>query len=388
MDFTKTPLGELVKIIGGGTPSKKIPEYWNGEIPWATVKDLKDFSLNSTIDRITELGVKNSSTNIIPAGTVITATRIGLGKVALNTIDLAINQDLKALIPQKNLEPEYLFFFLASKANHFESIGKGATVKGITLDDLKNLQIPLPPLPEQRRLAALLDKADALRRKDRELLDKYDELVRGVFLEMFGDNGDHGKKSKLSEVADVVSGVTKGKKYNDQKLFEVPYMRVANVQDGFLDLSEIKTIEVPKIEIEKYLLRDGDVLLTEGGDPDKLGRGAVWQNQIENCIHQNHIYRVRVNRDVLVPQYLSAHVGSRYGKIYFLRAAKQTTGIATINSTQLKNFPVVVPDIERQQKYARIAYNIESQKAVVQRQAERSEALFQALLQGAFRGEV
>jgi len=100
-------------------------------------------------------------------------------------------------------------------------------------------------------------------------------------------------------------------------------MRVANVQDGFLNLSEIKTIEIKSYELAKYFLQEGDILLTEGGDPDKLGRGAVWQNQIENCIHQNHIFKVRADRNLFTPEFLSLQFGSDYGKRYFLKAAKQ-----------------------------------------------------------------
>jgi type I restriction enzyme S subunit len=133
---------------------------------------------------------------------------------------------------------------------------------------------------------------------------------------------------------------------------EVPYLRVANVQDGYVDLTEIKTVRVLKHEVRRYLLEPGDVLMTEGGDFDKLGRGTVWRGQITPCLHQNHIFRVRTNRQILLPEFLAAVSSSEWGKRYFLRSSKQTTNLASINSTQLKAFPVLCPPIDVQHRIA------------------------------------
>lgn len=189
MSWGFVKLGELVTIKGGGTPSKKIEDYWNGNIPWASVKDLKGNEISKTVDAITELGVKNSATNIIPAGTILTATRMALGKFAINTVDMAINQDLKALFinDKTKIDRDFLIRFLESKSQFIDLEGKGATVKGITLDFLKSLKIPLPPLDEQKRIAAILDKADAIRRKRQQAINLADDFLRSVFLDMFGD---------------------------------------------------------------------------------------------------------------------------------------------------------------------------------------------------------
>ena len=166
-------------------------------------------------------------------------------------------------------------------------------------------------------------------------------------------------------------------------------MRVANVQDGHFILDEIKTIAVTETEIKRYLLKHGDVLLTEGGDPDKLGRGSVWEEQIENCIHQNHIFRVRVlNVKKLNPYYLSSLISSIYGKAYFLKAAKQTTGIASINSTQLKKFPLVLPPINLQNKFVAIVEKVGGLKTSYQKSLSELENLYGSLSQRAFKGEL
>jgi type I restriction enzyme S subunit len=209
---------------------------------------------------------------------------------------------------------------------------------------------------------------------------------------MFGDGLNNGcskfKTAPLSSVSEIVSGVTKGKKYNGKSLIEIPYMRVANVKDGHFDLSEIKTIEVTQEEINNYRLGYGDILLTEGGDPDKLGRGAIWEDEINPCIHQNHIFRVRINTNAMNRVYLNYLIGSAYGKKYFLKAAKQTTGIASINSTQLKAFPVVIPPIQHQNKFASVVEKVEATKVKYRESLSELEALYGSLSQRAFRGDL
>lgn len=157
----------------------------------------------------------------------------------------------------------------------------------------------------------------------------------------------------LFEVAEIRSGLAKGKK-NIANPITLPYLRVANVQDGYLDLREIKEITLNQNEIQRYLLHDEDVLLTEGGDFDKLGRGALWKSQILNCLHQNHIFAVRVKKEKLLPKFLSYQTASLYGKKYFLRCSKQSTNLASINSSQLKQFPVLLPSLSEQQKIVEI----------------------------------
>ena len=163
-------------------------------------------------------------------------------------------------------------------------------------------------------------------------------------------------------------------------------MRVANIQDGHIDLGEVKEIESLETDIEKYALQYGDILLTEGGDPDKLGRGAVWREEVKPCIHQNHIFRVRVDKLKITPEYLSALIGSARGKRYFLRAAKQTTGIASINMTQLKGFPALLPPISLQNKYVNLLRRYEKHLISTNDLEHLNEDLFNVLFQVAFKG--
>ena len=157
--WVETPLGEiLTSIVGGGTPSRSNPKYWDGEIPWFTVKDMRTQRPADSIDHISEIAVRESSTNIIPPDTIIIATRIGLGKVIRVPFEAAINQDLKALILPKDIDKGYVEYWILSISKHIESIGSGTTVKGIRLEQVRSLSFPLAPQNEQKRIVAEIEK--------------------------------------------------------------------------------------------------------------------------------------------------------------------------------------------------------------------------------------
>ncbi|MHB8528190.1 MAG: restriction endonuclease subunit S [Caulobacteraceae bacterium] len=154
----------------------------------------------------------------------------------------------------------------------------------------------------------------------------------------------------LGSVAHIQTGVAKNAHTKLRNPIELPYLRVANVQDGYLDLSEMKSIIVESDDVARYALRSGDVLMTEGGDFDKLGRGAVWAGQVDLCLHQNHVFAVRPNLAELLPDFLTAYCSSAFGKRYFLACSKQTTNLASINSSQLREMPLPVPPLPEQRR--------------------------------------
>lgn len=343
-------LEELVTVSKG----KKAQAVFTNNIPasvrYIQIEDLRtDTKLQYTTDKN---GTFVSEDDVCIAWDGANAGTIGYGLNGLIGSTIA-RLRFKEFYKDKIHTP-YIGRFLQSKFSFLNGKTTGTTIPHIEKSRLDNLLISIPSLEEQRRIAAILDKAEAIHHKRQKALKMADDFLKSVFLDMFGDpviNPMKWKSVALTTIAEVVSGVTKGKRYSDPNLIRVPYMRVANVQDGHILLNEIKEIDVLKAEAERYKLLPQDILLTEGGDPDKLGRGAIWHGEIKNCIHQNHIFRVRLVSDMVLPEYLSALLGSSYGKRYFLQAAKQTTGIASINKTQLSEFPVLMPDRALQQQY-------------------------------------
>lgn len=199
-------------------------------------------------------------------------------------------------------------------------------------------------------------------------------------------------RATMEQVGDIIGGVTKGRDLKEREIIELPYLRVANVQRGYIDTTIMKTIQVPLDEVRRYLLEKGDIVLTEGGDPDKLGRAAIWEGQIENCIHQNHIFRVRIITGDVSSQWLSYYTNSEHGKTYFLNAGKQTVNLASINLTQLKSFPLSIPPLAEQEQIALLVEErlsiIDELERTIEKALKQAERQRQSILQRAFTGKL
>lgn len=320
------------------------------------------------------------------------------------TVSFGLNGYIGSTIAGMSLKDKryftpYVGRFLQSRFNEIRDNCTGAAIPHVNKSHLLGLSIPIPfpddpvkSLAEQRRISTILDKADAIRKKRAESLRLADEFLKSTFLDMFGEwlQLPLTDMSKLgdSEVSEIVSGVTKGRRFGTKKTVVVPYIRVANVQDGFLDLKEIKTIEVLLQDVENLALQRGDVLMTEGGDFDKLGRGAMWDADIPDCIHQNHVFRIRCNRNKLLPEFLAGYIQTGFAKAYFLRCAKKTSNLASINMTQLRATPIPCPPIKLQLKYAAIVKKMILLSDKNKGAAINSDSLFNSLVHKAFRGEL
>lgn len=300
-----------------------------------------------------------------------------------------LNQHIFKVLPAPNVEEDYLFFALKNALAELSAKTHGSTMKHVVRGDFESTRIRVPSVPEQRRIVDLLSRAEGIVRLRREAEKKTAELIPALFLDMFGDpatNRNDYPIEPLEEVVKIISGATKGRRLEGNELIELPYMRVANVKDGHLDLSEVKTIQVRKSEVEKYRLLPGDLLMTEGGDPDKLGRAALWSGEIETCLHQNHIFKVRADRSRVLPEYLRELVGSHYGKAYFFRVAKKTTGIASINRTQLGACPILIPSLGLQEQFVEKFNAVRSIQEQQSAATAKAQATFDALLHRVFSG--
>ncbi len=279
--------------------------------------------------------------------------------------------ELHVLRAGPELDRRFLFYLTMAqpfrKLGESEMFGVGGQ-KRVPESFIKNFRTPMPPLAEQRPIAAFLDREtariDALiatkRRFVALLQEKRAALVnravtRGLDadaptkdsgIDWVGGMPSHWAVRPLKRIAEVRTGVAKGRKIKHDESVLVPYLRVANVQDGYLKLDDIAAIEIGADELERYALQTGDVLMNEGGDNDKLGRGSVWHGEISPCIHQNHVFAVRPH--AVRSDWLALVTGSDYAKYFFLNFAKQSINLASISSTNLKNLPVILAPEDEQ----------------------------------------
>ena len=294
-------------------------------------------------------------------------------------------------IDQTKILPEFLELGLRCNRalEYYKAKLRGSTARRRSLPTptLLAYKLPLPAIEEQVEILDVIHTAKSVVDTRQQQLTALDTLIKARFVEMFGDmytNELGWPQVHLTEIAEIVSGITKGRKAKESDLFEVPYMAVSNVKNGYIDWTTVKTILATTAEIEQYRLMPYDVLMTEGGDPDKLGRGAIIHEPLENCIHQNHVFRVRLNTSEVVPEFFAEYLQHQKAKRYFLGCAKQTTGIASINMGQLKALPVLCPPTERQEEFSAFVAQVDKSKAVVQKGLDEAQMLFDSLMQQYF----
>jgi len=274
-------------------------------------------------------------------------------------------------------------------------------------DFLTNECLAIPPIKEQRAIAHVLRTVQRAKEATEKVIAAARQLKQSLMRHLFtygpvpfheagqvdirgtdfGAAPANWTIMRLDECAEVQTGVAKGRKLNSTETVTLPYLRVANVQDGFLDLTEIKTLTIRSSEIDRYSLRRGDVVLTEGGDFDKLGRGFIWTEEVSLCIHQNHIFAVRANRELLLPEFLAYMTQSNYGKAYFLSVAHKTTNLACINTTKLKAFPALLPELEGQRSIIERLRFVDRKIAAEEAKRSSLESLFSSLLHELMTGQ-
>jgi type I restriction enzyme S subunit len=291
---------------------------------------------------------------------------------------------------------------------HAVSTTAGVNHPRTSWNALKVHALAVPPVPEQRAIAEVLRTVQGAKEACERVLAATRQLKQSLLHHLFtygpvpladaarvelrttefGDVPASWPANVLSDCAHVQTGVAKGRNLDGSEVVELPYLRVANVQDGRLDLTEMKTIQLRQREVARFLLQPGDVVLTEGGDFDKLGRGFIWQGQVSPCVHQNHIFAVRPNRAKLLPEFLAYLAQSSYGKAYFLSVAHKTTNLACINTTKLKALPVLLPPLPEQREIAAQLSAVDAKLAAKEARRAALAAMFQSLLHHLMTGQI
>ena len=366
------PLKRFTSIQTGNTPSKTSDSnyYASTGIPWIKPDNLGySHSISKTSEHLTSEGALCA--RIMPPNTVYVCCIGSLGKVGYSSISCACNQQINALIFNDLMFWKYGYYLTIAQESQYLLFGNGNVLQIINSTSQGNIACVLPPLENQHLIACYLDSVcsdiEVLISKTRSSIEEYKKLKQAVItqavtkgvrgeremkdsgVEWIGEIPKEWRKTQLRHCATIKSGITLGKSYRkDTVLIERPYLRVTNVQGGYVDLNDLATIEVTPDEDLKYRLHSGDVLMTEGGDRDKLGRGCVWHGEIEPCLHQNHVFAVQTNETILLPEFLEYLTASDVGRSYFDVTAIKTTNLACTSSSKVLAFTIPLPPIEEQ----------------------------------------
>ncbi len=400
-------LGDLFEFKGGGTPDKKNPSYWNGDISWASVKDIKSKYLEKTIDSITEKGLKKSATNLANPGDLVLLTRIEPGKITIVKKTVAVNQDCKILKLTECVDTYWAYYIFLAIERDFIKRSSGTTVLGIRLNDVKDIPILMPPLNEQKRIVTKieelfseLDNGIAALKTAREQLKVYRQAVLKHAFEgkltaqwrqenALSENLFHSFL-KVEEL--VILGPSNGRSVKDRN-GGFPVLRLTALKNGKIDLREFKEGDWSREEAQSYIVKKGDFLLSRGnGSKHLVGRGGLVPTPDHEVAFPDTMVRIRLNLKKIEPIYFSYAWESRLIRAQIENSARTTAGIYKINQQHIKNFSLPVPSLLEQKEIVRI---LEEKLAVtdvsiydIGVQISKSEILRQSILKKAFSGRL
>ena len=355
-------LGDICSIVSGTTPKSNRPEYWDGDINWVTPAELNDDSdiIYESQRKITEQAVQDSSLKPFPAGTVLLSSRAPIGKVAIAGVEMYCNQGFKNLICSNRIYNRYLYHFLKNSTEYLNSLGRGATFKEISKSIVENIEIPLPPLDEQRRIAAMLDKVSGLIAKRREQLDKLDELVKARFVEMFGDPIKNEKGFPTITGQDFFK-LSNGKFVPENKRFDngVP----AYGGNGISWYTDEILYHNDTIVVGRVGFQSGNV---------HLAKGPLW-------ITDNAMYISDYDSDKYDLRFLYALMEH----INFTRF-QDAGDLKKITQKPFMSMEYITPTLKQQQEYVVFVEQTEKSKLTIQQSLDKLEVLKKALMQQYF----
>ncbi len=350
----------IARHTTGWTPPTGDSSSYEGANPWATIGDLGAPAINETRNCISDGAAEKAGIVPSPKGSLLFSFKLSVGQVSIAGIPLYTNEAIATFLPSDDYAVSWAFYAFPA----FIPRNGAVNIYGAELlnqQRINDATLIVPSVDEQQTIADYLDvetaRIDALIREKDGLIALLGEARQSFASGLLSGENLPGSPSgndwvphlpqgwelrRLKHVAKVRSGIAKGKDTQGQDTVEMPYLRVANVQDGHLDLTEVSTIEVDAGDAVRYLLQPGDVLMNEGGDYDKLGRGALWSGEVMPCLHQNHVFAVRPFEPGM-SEWLASVTLTRYAKFYFMNNAKQSTNLASISQTNVKELPVLIP---------------------------------------------
>jgi type I restriction enzyme S subunit len=376
-------LGEICEIVSGSTPKTTVPEYWDGDLRWVTPAELSDdsYMIYDTVRHITKVGAEKSGLSSFPEGTVLLSSRAPIGKVALAGCEMYCNQGFKNLICSDKINNTFLYWFLKSKREYLNSLGRGATFKEISKQIVSNIEIDVPSIEDQNIAANTLNHLMdiiGLRKKE---LQELDELIKARFVELFGHQS-HNEKGlpykTIDDVAEIYLGITHTPEYVDEG---VTFISAKNTSGDYLDLSDVKYISREEFEGAPQGSKPhvNDVLFSRVGS--NLGHPVILEEELELCTFVSlgflrskgfvtSNYLKHWMRDEVFPKQVSEHV--------------KGGGQPNLNTGWLKQFKIIVPEMNMQLEFDDFCKQVDKSKSAVQKALEETQLLYESLMQKYF----
>ena len=388
MKHSLVRLGDICTVVSGSTPKSGISDYWDGDVVWITPAELTEDSyiINDSVRHITQKAVQETSLKPFPAGTVILSSRAPIGKTAIAGREMYCNQGFKNLICSSRVNNKYLYFFLSCKTEYLNSLGRGATFKEISKTIVENIEIPLPGIPEQKRIATEFEHIQGLEQGFQKQVSFFDQLVKSQFVEMFGDpklNPNDYPVCPLSEYIDFLTSGSRGwAQYCTDNGTEW-FVTIKNVKDCRISVDNMQSVNAPNnAEARRTKVQEGDLLISITAD---LGRtGVVTKEIAEHGAYINqHLTCIRLNQAMLHPLYVAHFMESPAGKEQF-ETKNQSSVKAGLNFDSINSLRIMVPPIDKQNLFAAFVAQVDKSKVEIQKAIDQLEILKKSLMQQYF----
>lgn len=376
-------LEDCTEIVSGATPSTSESAYWDGDICWATPKDLSELDgayISDTSRKITQSGLQSCAATVLPPESVLFSSRAPIGHVAINTVPMATNQGFKSFVPHRDrVHAKFLYHWLRWNRAFLESLGNGATFKEVSKAVVARIEVPLPPLPEQRRIAEILDKVNALRTNRRAALAQLDTLTQSIFLGMFGDPATNPKGWPTRRL-DAVCSLVNGRAFKPDEWEEegLPIIRIQNLNDTAKPFN-YTTQSLP----ERFRVRPGDILFSWSGTPGTSFGCFRWSGP-EGWLNQ-HIFNVRLN-GALEGDYFIAHVNLKL--VELIAKAHGGVGLQHVTKGMVDETMLMSPPAHHQVEFSRRVAGVEALMTDQRASLRGLDSLFASLQSRAFQGKL
>jgi type I restriction enzyme S subunit len=414
--YKNTPIGKIPvdwevvrlrniasKFYNGGTPDTKNKSYWDGNIPWITGADFEGQKVKYIRRYITEEGVINSATNVVPKGNLLIVTRTGVGKLAIAPFDIAISQDITGVIlDSEKALTEFIYWYLEFNASKLKLMIQGTSINGLLREDLETISFPLPPHPEQKKIAEILTTLDEAIEKTDQIIEKTKEVKKGLMQKLLTRGIGHKKFKKteigeipvewevarLGAVADLKNGINFSKEQKCERgilTIDVLNMYSTSV---FINSTNLYRINIDLRNKEDYILKEGDILFVRSSlKKEGIGWASLFKSFNEPATYCGFIIRARIHNKKLTPGFLIYFLRSNRVRERLISGAGQVA-ITNISQATLRNFDIVIPSLSEQKQIAEILSSVDEEIDKETNRQEQLELLKKGLMQVLLTGKI
>ena len=388
----KVRIGDICTVVNGSTPKSNIEEYWNGDIKWITPAEITDDSyvISDTERHITEKAVEKTNLTLLPVGAVLLSSRAPIGKTAIVGAEMYCNQGFKNLICSERIYNKYLYFFLTSKVDYLNALGRGATFKEISKGIVEDVEIPLPSLDEQKKIAERFEAIQQLLNKQKQALLYLDNLVKSRFVEMFGDPVTNPMRWETGTLADVIRGKASNGFFAKRNAYKpdgnVAVLGVVDVVNRmYSKTTDLPRTDATKKDIEKYRVEYGDVLfcrssLVQAG----IGKASIVPKGVsEDILFECHVIRLRLDMNKCIPEFIQQLTATEYCRNQIMAVSKTAT-MTTIGQDGILATKIYIPPLDLQNKFLTLVEQADKSKYAVQKSIETLQTLKAKLMQDYF----